>query len=231
MLPSLPFHPMQLREAFWAKVSRPIKGIMYHGWQSLVPKEGTYGYRYTHSQTQHELARIIKNVVKPLGPTFKKIPAAKNDIAFYESFAAQALARRGTYGWNGGWVGDAHLITQWAGLQTDVLYDQTIMQEGLGHYKVLFMMHADIITESIAKKIQAFQRRGGIVIADEFVPTAIKADIVIRSFKRTGKADVDKNRTPKTGSHFSEIIVRKISKPVDIIESQCCPLLKVIRKK
>ncbi len=29
--------PIHLREAFWAKIARPIQGIMYHGWESLVP--------------------------------------------------------------------------------------------------------------------------------------------------------------------------------------------------
>ena len=36
--------PMHLREAFWTKIARPIKGIMYHGWQSLVQTEATDGY-------------------------------------------------------------------------------------------------------------------------------------------------------------------------------------------
>ena len=31
--------PMHLREAFWNKIARPIRGIMYHGWESLVPTE------------------------------------------------------------------------------------------------------------------------------------------------------------------------------------------------
>ena len=48
--------PMHLREAFWTKIARPIKGIMYHGWQSLVKvKDGHSSYRYTHPQTRHEL--------------------------------------------------------------------------------------------------------------------------------------------------------------------------------
>ncbi len=31
--------PMHLREAFWNKIARPIKGIMYFGWESLVSCE------------------------------------------------------------------------------------------------------------------------------------------------------------------------------------------------
>ena len=56
--------PMHLREAFWNKIARPIKGIMYHGWESLVPHEQPTGYCYTHPETQHELARLIREVVR-----------------------------------------------------------------------------------------------------------------------------------------------------------------------
>ena len=43
--------PDHLREAFWSKLSRPIRGIMYHGWQSLVDTGSTKGYVFTHPET------------------------------------------------------------------------------------------------------------------------------------------------------------------------------------
>lgn len=109
--------PMHLREALWTKISRPIQGIMYHGWGSLVPLEGKHGaYRYTNPQTKWELKRLVDRVIRPLGPTLVQIPDRKSDVAFLESFASQMFARRGTYGWNGGWEGDAYLILAYAGL-------------------------------------------------------------------------------------------------------------------
>ncbi len=190
--PFITIPPMQLREAFWTKIARPIKGIMYHGWASLVPTDSDGGYRYTHAETQHELARLIKEVAQPLGPTLKTIPGVKSDIAFYESFAAQMYAGRGTYGWNGGWIGDAYEVMQWAGLQADVFYDETILEEGLQGYKILVMPDCDVITQSVFEKIQAFQKKGGIVIADVNLSPALKADILIESYKRTGVAFKDK---------------------------------------
>jgi len=201
--------PMQLREAFWAKISRPIKGIMYHGWQSLVPTDGTYAYRLTNTQTQYELERLIHEVIQPLGPALKNIPAAKNDIAFYESFASQVFAHRGTLGWNGYWLGDAHQMLQWAGLQNDVVFDETITQQGLDQYQVLVMMHGDVITESVLKEIKTFQQRGGLVIADEYLTPAIKPDIRITSYKRTGKADVDKQEFLNKAKELQKALVGK----------------------
>ncbi|HQH70144.1 MAG TPA: hypothetical protein PK166_17245, partial [Candidatus Hydrogenedentes bacterium] len=60
--------PMHLKEAFWTKIARPVKGIMYHGWQSLVPTEGASAYRFTHPETRYALKELIAGVIRPLGP-------------------------------------------------------------------------------------------------------------------------------------------------------------------
>ena len=191
--PFITMPPMQLREAFWTKIARPIKGIMYHGLTSLIPKDTPNHYRYTHPETQHELQRLVRTVIKPLGPTLKNVPGIKSDIAFYESFAAQVYARRGTYGWNGGWAGDSYHVAMWAGLQPEVVYDETITASGLDGYKVLFMTDCDVVTKSILNKVKAFQAQGGIVIGDANLTPAIQADIVIETYKRKGLAHEDKS--------------------------------------
>lgn len=184
--------PMHLREAFWSKLARPVQGIMYHGWQSLVPTGGGEGsYRYTHPQTQHELRRLVREVVEPLGPALLQVPDRRSDVAFLESFASEMFAGRGTYGWNGGWAGDAYHILQYAQLQPEIVYDETIAVRGLDGFRVLVMVDCDVLTATVAKQVQAFQQRGGLVIGDERLCPAIKPDIVIASFERTRKADAD----------------------------------------
>ncbi len=190
--PFITIPPMQLREAFWTKIARPIKGIMYHGWQSLVPTDSDSGYRYTHQETQYELARLIREVVEPLGPTLKTVPGVKSDIAFYENFASQMYARRGTYGWNGGWTGDMYHVLMWAGLQPEVLYDETVVEKGLDGYKILVMPDSDVITRSVLEKVKAFQAGGGIVVADANLTPALKPDIAVDLYRRTGLAAADK---------------------------------------
>lgn len=184
--------PMHLREAFWTKMARPIQGIMYHGWQSLVPCEPTSVYRYTHPQTQHELRRLVKEVVEPLGPALMQVPDRPSDVAYLESFAAQMFARRGTYGWGQTWAGDAYQMMMWAQLQPEIVYDETVEQRGLGGFRVLVTMDCDVLTATVAKKVKEFQKQGGLIVGDERLCPAIKADIVIRSYSRTGKANEDR---------------------------------------
>jgi len=183
--------PMHLREAFWAKIARPIKGIMYHGWQSLVDAPNSAGsYRYTHPETKNELRRLVKVVVEPLGPTLVQIGDRKSDVAFLESFASQMFARRGTYGWNSGWAGDVYLILMYAQLQPQVIYEETVQQKGLDQFNVLVMVDCDVLPRSVVEKVKAFQSRGGIIIGDAELSPAFQPDILLKRFERPKKADV-----------------------------------------
>ncbi len=182
--------PMHLREAFWTKMARPIQGIMYHGWQSLVPVEGSKSsYRYTHPQTQHELRRLVKEIVEPLGPALMQVPDRKSDVAYLESFASQMFARRGTYGWGRGWGGDGYHVMMWAQLQPEIVFDETIAQRGLDGFRVLVMFDCDVLTATVAAKVKEFQKKGGIIVGDERLCPAIKADIVVQSGDRARNAE------------------------------------------
>lgn len=184
--------PMHLREAFWTKISRPIQGIMYHGWGSLTETDGTSAYRFTHPETQNELRRLVHDVVEPLGPALKQIGADQTDVALLESFTSQMFATRGTWGWGHRWTGDAWHIAKYAQLQPQIVYEETVNRDGLDDFKVLIMPSCDVLPESVAAKVKAFQQRGGIIVADERLAPGIKADIVIPVYLRTKKADVDK---------------------------------------
>ena len=99
------------------------------------------------------------------------------------------FARRGTYGWNGGWEGDAYLILHYAGLQPRVIYEETIQQEGLDDFKVLVMPACDVLPQSVVAAVQAFQKAGGIIVGDENLCPAIKPDILLPTHVRPREAD------------------------------------------
>lgn len=190
--PFITIAPMHLREAFWTKIARPIRGIMYHGWQSLVSTDSIGGYRFTNPDTQRELARLVREVVRPLGPTLLRVPGVKSDVAFLESFASEMFARRGTFGWCGGWAGDAYHVLQYAHLQPEIVMDETITARGLDGFRVLVMCDCDVLTRSVADRVRAFQAQGGLIVGDERLCPAIKPDLLITSYKRTGRADEDR---------------------------------------
>ncbi|MCB1063072.1 MAG: LamG domain-containing protein [Verrucomicrobiae bacterium] len=184
--------PMHLREAFWWKLSRPITGIMYHGWNSLVQGDSPSAYRFTNGNTAGELRRLTHEVVEPLGPTLLQVPDAPSDVAFLESFTSQMFARRGTYGWNHTWAGDLYHVLMYAQLQPRVMYEESLVAGGLEGVKILVMGDCDVLTESVVKMVTAFQKGGGLVIGDGELCPAITPDILISRYTRTKKAAADK---------------------------------------
>ncbi len=207
--------PMHLREAFWWKIARPIKGIMYHGWQSLVETDSPSAYRYTNPSTQHELKRLVADVVVPLGPTLMQVPDAESDVVFLESFTSQMFARRGTYGWNHTWAGDMYHILMYSQLQPRVMYEESLLNGGLGGAKVLVLADCDVLTESTVKAIQAFQANGGLVIGDNATCPAIQCDKTITRFNRTKKADADRANLQAAAKDLRDWLDSRYSRMLD----------------
>jgi hypothetical protein len=133
-----------------------------------------------------------------------QVPDRQSDVAFLESFASQMFARRGTYGWNTSWAGDVYLSLMYAQLQPEIVYDETIVQRELDGFKVLVMVDCDVLTATLAKKIQAFQAKGGIIIGDERLCPAIKPDILLQSFERPKKADEARKLLQETAAKLRQ---------------------------
>ncbi|NKB68277.1 MAG: hypothetical protein GKR89_14540 [Candidatus Latescibacteria bacterium] len=184
--------PDHLRQAFWTKIARPIRGIMYHGWGSLVETGSDHAYRYTNPQAKEVLQELVETVVRPLGPTLLQVDDRPADVALLESFAAQVFAGRGSSGWGRGWEADAHLVLQWAQLQPKIVYDESVLADGLTGVRVLVLPNADVLTKEVAARIGQFQDQGGLVVADEHVAPAILPDILLPSYRRTGNPQQDK---------------------------------------
>ncbi len=205
--------PVSYRIAFWTAISRPIKGIMHWGWPAVAAGGNHRISRLTNPETQFVMERLFRDVIKPLGPVLKTVPGIKSDIAYYYSFAAQVYAGRGTRGWGKSWLADAYQVMMWAGLQPEIVYDETITRDGLDSYKILVMMDCDVVTESIAKKIKDFQDRGGIVIADEKLAPALKANIFLGTYKRTGSALEDKTEFLRLAGQLRDTLSNNIYMP------------------
>ena len=197
--------PMHLKEALWTKISRPIQGIMYHGWQSLVQTDSPSAYRFTNPNTAPVLKQLVNDVIEPLGPTLMEIPDERSEVAFLESFTSQMFARRGGYGSNMGWEADVWLALQHAHVQTDILFEETLLKSGLSGRKVLVMPYCDVLTQSVVARIADWQKKGGKIVADEFLCPGLKADFTIQSFKREKKAAEDKAKVLELAKSFSAL--------------------------
>ena len=194
--------PDMMQIAVWTQISRHVQGIMFHGLKSLLPyprkDKPNSGYTYTNTKTADALADLLLNVVKPLGPALKKVPERKAEVAILESFASSMFAGTTTWGWTG-WPFDLHLGLLWANLAPEVIYDETIIRDGLGNTKVLILPGCEVLTEPVYKAIVEFQKKGGIVVADKQLVPGITPDILIDTYKRVRDPRKDKAALQKIG--------------------------------
>jgi hypothetical protein len=204
--------PMHLRGAFWAMVSRPVAGLMYHGWSSLVPTDGLHPYKYTQPDLQTEFRRLHHDVLPRLGPALLQVGDRRSDVAYLDSFTSQVFARRGSFGYS---HDEAYLTLLHAQLQPEVIFEETLLAKGLDGYKVLVLVDCDVLPQSVATKIVAFQKRGGIVIGDPNLAPAIKPDIVLPRFARAKKAAEDEATILANAAALRTALDKKYSRYVE----------------
>lgn len=185
--------PDHLSEAFWLMLANPVKGIMFHGWGSLVGDKHN-SYKLTNPETKETLKSLIHQLVIPLGPTLLQVPNASRDVAVLQSFTSEIFGNRGTFGWGRSWAADAFFITRYAGLQPDILFEDSLEETSLDAYKVIVLPHCDYLTQSTFKRLQEFQSKGGLIVADEFLPPVIQPDILLPSFRRTHPENLNKEK-------------------------------------
>ncbi len=178
--PYITIPPDSLKEAIWSMISRKVDGIMFHGNNSLWGKPGNTGYVTTNTDTLPLLTKMLNEIVKPLGPTLKRIPDRPPKVAILQSFASSLFAQRGTWS-NYTWLYNSHLMLQWANLSPSVIYEEKIARDGFGDLKVLCMFHCDVLTDKTFNAVLEFQKKGGIIVADEFLLPGIVPDIAIKS--------------------------------------------------
>ncbi|MBR4517782.1 MAG: hypothetical protein IKO65_02145 [Victivallales bacterium] len=209
--------PDSLTEATWAIIARPVQGIMYHGSNSVWGESEAFylanmrkaenshaPYCTTNPDTKVALSKVLNNVVKPLGPTLKRIPARAPEVVLLHSFASSIYAKRGTWGWGQDWLSHVHLMFSWANLAPSIYYEEKVLRDGLDGVKVLGLFHCDVLTREVVDKILEWQAKGGIVVADEYLAPAILADIVIREVPYAQDNDQNKADLQKLAHELRE---------------------------
>ena len=194
--------PDTLSIAVWTQISRQVQGIMFHGVESLMKNKRSdrnfTSYRLTNPAAGEALKDVLVNVVRPLGPALKRVPERKSEVAILESFASAMYAQRATWGATG-WPFQLHLAMLWGNLAPSVVYDETILRDGLDGIKVLVLPCCDVLTENVFKAIVEFQRKGGLIVGDRFLVPGITPDLTLEDYLRTEDAVKDKAALQKIG--------------------------------
>ena len=171
--PTIP--PDTLQEATWSMIAKPVQAIMYHGWGTIYETGKATGYTYTNPESTDRIKHLLKEVVAPLGPTLKRLGRTAPPVAVLESFTTCALGGPASWGWKVPSV----TFMQRARLDPRVVYEETILRDGLDGVKVLYAPQCMFLTPPVIAKIKEFQAKGGTLVADDQLLKALKADVEV----------------------------------------------------
>ena len=167
--------PDSLQEAVWSMISKPVQAIMFHGWGTIYETGASKGYTYTNPESRERIAELLKGLVAPLGPTLKRLGREPQPVAVFEGFTSAVLGGPSSFGW----TVPAITFFQRARLDPRVVYEETILRDGLDGVKVLYLPQCRFLPKKVHERIVAFQKRGGLVIADEQCLPAVKPDLTV----------------------------------------------------
>ena len=188
--PTIP--PDVLQESTWSMIAKPVQSIMYHGWGTIYDMGSTIGYVYTNPESADRLRHLLKDVIAPLGPMLKRLGRDASPVALLESFTTCALGGPSSRGWKAPSV----TFLQRARLDPRVVYEETILRDGLDDVKVLYAPQCIFLTPDIVAKIKEFQAKGGILVADAQLLSALKPDIEV---------PVVSFEPPPASDHFEDV--------------------------
>lgn len=203
--------PDMLSIALWSQLSRETRAVMFHGLNSLLKprKKTSSGYVYTHAGSLKVLQDFLHKAVHPLGPALLKVPERKTPVALLESFSSGVFAGRTTWGVSG-WVFDASLAMLWANLGHRIVYEEALLRGDLEKegIKILVLPGCDVLTPEVFAKLKEFQKKGGILVGDEFLVPNLSPDILWKSVKRDVK---DSPQQKKAFQTAGELLRKELS--------------------
>ncbi len=178
--------PDFLRAALWYELARRLDAVMYHGAGSLVQPNPTHSYRYTNAQSKEALAQMCAEVVRPLGPMLKRVPERSAEIGILESVTSCLYSSRHfSMGWGKGWICDLAMALHWNGLSPAIFYEEHLLHGKMPEsLRVLFVPACDVLPSSVLAKLQELQRKGVILVGDEYTTPALMLDLRLQSVPR-----------------------------------------------
>jgi hypothetical protein len=196
-VPRITMAPALLRENLWMMLSRPLKGIVISDGDMLCSAPAGLEDRHsaTHPQSKEALRDLAQRLLKPLGPMLGRRNVWRSSVVMLESFTSQMMAGRGVYRGGESNTREIWQALQRAHVQTEILYEESLIDGGLEGRQILFMPDCDVLPASVVEKIRQWQKSGGKVFADNHLCPALKADAAWMSLGRE-KASLPPANTP-----------------------------------
>ena len=172
--------PGRVAVTSWINLSRAPRIVGYY-YSSECPPNHKDHYKVPR-ETSLKIKELAEAVYRPYGPMITQLDAAPRRIAVLSSESSRVHGKspqlRG--GYNNMQIYHFYTVMAMAHLQADVVFDETIERYGLNDYDVLVMPKCDVLTKSVFDEVLRFRKRGGTIIADQYlgpgIPGVIRFD-------------------------------------------------------
>ena len=186
--------PDRCKEVSWIILSRAPRILGYYFSSACSPERDTKPedqFRVPHA-TSDAIKELSDRVYQPLGKLLTRLEVKPRKVAVLSSQVARTYGSSRTIGYPNEQIYGLYPVLAMAHLDGDVLLDEQVAAGALADYELLFMPYCDMITKTMYDEIRAFQQRGGVVVADQYLgaelPGVIKLDIDF-SYRKKVNAD------------------------------------------
>lgn len=171
--------PDRVKETTWINLSRAPQFVGYFYGSEIDPvKYADEPYRIP-PETSDAIGEMAEKVFRPYGKMIRKLDVSPRKAAVLVS-QVSALYSNSPNSIEGSYAGYRSLpfqiVLEMAHYNADVLFDESIAQGALDGYDVLFLPRIDTLSQSVYEKIQAFQKRGGLIFSDQYLGPKLNVD-------------------------------------------------------
>lgn len=153
--------------------------------------------------TFDRLKELSEKVFKPYGPMIKRLDVSPRRIAVLSSEAARLHGTSPPHRlyYPNTQVLDFYILLAMAQLPADIVFDEAVQRFGLDDYDVLVLPKCDVLPESVYNAVLEFQKRGGTIIADQYLGPQIPDPVIRFDFDFTYRAKVSAMAIAKNQSY------------------------------
>ena len=167
-------------ESAWLNISRAPNGIGIYFSSQLEPTIENVDERIRPQETLDAIRDFAQDIMQPFGQVFRKLKTTPRRVAVLDSWASRVYGKcpRPYNHYQNYFIYNFYILLNMAHLPADVIFEETIIDKGLGEYDMLVMPCCDTLPESVYRKIIEFEKAGGKVVVDQWlradIPNTIK---------------------------------------------------------
>ncbi len=131
------------------------------------------------NKTFEAMTWMSENVYKPYGAFILQMKRTQHQAAMLVSAASFLYSEVDRGEFPNKSIFPFYSLLMMSHIPTEIIYDETITKYGLEQYDILFLHQTETLTRSVYEKIKAFEKRGGIVVADNYLRADLHVDYKI----------------------------------------------------